>query len=1663
MPNRPTSNKNSSRRRRRQRQLDQPYQVLEPRQLLAVDFELNFSGTLFPTDSTALVPDVSSEITEDHIVEVANGRFLVHNRFTGTRVMSKSLDQFFDDAGSIIFTTAESPRVVFDDLSQRYIVAARGTGLGNWIHVAFSNTSDPTGEWQSLQFVADSTATRFNSDLTMAVDADAVYLTTNNYTAAQPDEIDNVSIYSIPKADMFLSNPTLTNMTRFEGLDPAVFGTTIQVASNFEASDGRAVAIGSLDVANKTMIDILGSDAAGATLDGPFMFNVDFGLTEPTHDPEIPHDSAGGGGEEFSEPPALIGQDSGNLLIVKHGFTGAIEERDGSIFAVQTISLDTEEGEEPTSSSINWFQLDVANRAVAGSTPIDPLEELENNTYQQTRDDNDLDPFAVALRGPVSHVLNPENGTFLFNPAIAVSSEGYVAITYNRVGGEDISTGVAVGTTVNGINRRNIQLEDDLLVQEGFADYNLNTTENDPWGFRGSVQVDPLQPNRFLISQPWANTTSRWTIQNSLIELVDMNPIIEADDADNTIVVRRADDPAYVEIEIDGEVTDTFLYDAVGRVEVWAQGGDDTFLIDYSNGDPVPSGGFVLDGAEGTDTIETNSPTGSTFDIGLPVFDIPFGSTYPDYLGTYQVRFGNGGGTDGFYNELSELVDFEEVLGGPGNDTFNFRDNHSLDGSANGQEGDDTFNFIDTPLDPLPFRPIHSGVNKNIIGGPGYDTLNFTQRENRVALEILSTNEEGGFNGRQVATEFEEEWGQPEQLAIGGFEHEEEDSFGGIENLVGSELFVDDSLTMLPANPGTWVIDDEFSSYTVEDKAGRDQTLDFFEWNLLTASTSDDLVYIRSNSVAPLVFDALDGSDEFTFSSTAPRLDGHVEDHSLMTLNAGTGRNVIRASNLGGQSDVSPLILQNRVIGLADFVYTIEGDGTIDMELWGSPFDDFFRLHSFQNQNTLIVRSDAGNDEFDIQDLSKAQIEVHGGRGDDTYFVEQVQDIGDRNLSLFDSLDDESDSLFIAGTSADERFIITTTLFDDLNFAFEGIENLGVDGKRGDDIFEILDYASDIIIRGGGDDDIFYLSSDGESFEGDLSGFVGANLTIDGGEGNNQLKISNALDTETGLEIVVREDRIEGLWDGELHFMSTNGGVFRSADGFDGIHIRGSNGGLDLFDGVALHADDSLTFEGLAGNDTFFARANVLGNVRFLGGEDNDTHNVVFGDAENRMVQIEDDGTAINRASFFGSSNDDTIAVLPTGVQFATQMATVSGNFQTLSVLARGGNDELSVAGNLANITRFFGEDGDDQFHAMGTDGMRSLRVLMGEGNDQVHLNEITENTFSIVQGENGDDLIAIGEGAKGTVIADGQAGSDTYEVQFALDTGRFVKAVDSGTAEMDALNITATEENDEFLVGGTRVNFLASDENVVFSAETETLNLNTGIGNDVVNVFGSSAGATNIVTGIGADEVHINSTTGADILTVDSGDGNDTLGIYSVTANTNLDIDAGNDDDSFIVGSSQTNDNGNLGVIRGQISLFGGSNSAAGQDSVYINDRRPSAPYAYLLTDSGLESIPGPRNISRPTFQGIQYSSMEFVRLDTTNLGNYIQVEGSSRTGFHIDGNDPADGTQIDTIELLDLPSSDGRQLHITDPDKGEGFWEFADNTLDIVFENIEQTIDGT
>lgn len=195
--------KNTRKRTRESRSL--AYDSLEARQMLAFSTGIDLVGAaLADGDINSLVPNPEGDVGPNHFVEIGEQTFTVYDR-NGVIVEATNLNQFFVDAGGELFgEDLQSPRVVYDRLSERWFAIATGNGegvfAGNRIHIAFSDTSDPSGQWQQLDFVADITGVKVHDNPTLAVDADGVYFSTQNF---ENNVLEDVAIYSIPKADLF--------------------------------------------------------------------------------------------------------------------------------------------------------------------------------------------------------------------------------------------------------------------------------------------------------------------------------------------------------------------------------------------------------------------------------------------------------------------------------------------------------------------------------------------------------------------------------------------------------------------------------------------------------------------------------------------------------------------------------------------------------------------------------------------------------------------------------------------------------------------------------------------------------------------------------------------------------------------------------------------------------------------------------------------------------------------------------------------------------------------------------------------------------------------------------------------------------------------------------------------------------------------------------------------------------------------------------------------------------------------------------------------------------------------------------------------------------------------------------------------------------------------
>ena len=320
--------------------------------------------------------------------------------------------------------------------------------------------------------------------------------------------------------------------------------------------------------------------------------------------------------------------------------------------------------------------------------------------------------------------------------------------------------------------------------------------------------------------------------------------------------------------------------------------------------------------------------------------------------------------------------------------------------------------------------------------------------------------------------------------------------------------------------------------------------------------------------------------------------------------------------------------------------------------------------------------------------------------------------------------------------------------------------------------------------------------------------------------------------------------------------------------------------------------------------------------------------------------------------------------------------------------------------------------------------------------------------------GFEGSDTYIVGLGVLGNLFLDGQNGSDSYNVQLGASGARRIDTRDTGDNGQDVTTVTGTTQNDRIAIRTTR--FLHNDEIVIFNENTERVAVNAGNGADRIVVFGSRSPLTEVFAGAGNDIFVVNGGSAADVINLQGQAGNDTFNVFRTSAGTTNNLFGNEGNDRFNIGSTVNADNGNLGLIRGELNVFGGSNDSGQEDQLVVNDSAGGAAYSYSVTPSRIAPIPGPFNLPRANFVGVNYdSSTEFVRLDGTVFANLFEVVASPVTRYFIDGNAPNNNVG-DRIVLQSQPG-DGSNLTVTNANLGNGFYAFNNGNELVQFTNIE------
>ena len=396
-------------------------------------------------------PDTMGAAGKTQLMEFVNGGVAVYDKATGTQLSKVSDIAFWATAGQ---TGANGDsRVMYDKAADRWIALSFGGSISD-IQIAVSNTSDATGGWKSTSF------TGFAGGIadypTLALDTNAVYIGTNNFSGAAGNPFRGTTLNVIPIASLVNAlAPTTTGITSFNtpynggGADG---GIAIQgVNSNVASTTGHVIAA-SLFFNDVIAYDIANTGTpAAAKVNAQYVGTADYAINN-------------GAGRQ----PNVGGIASNNRVVdtLDQRIGSSAYEVNGRIYAVYTVT--------PVGGDHTYVRYDVVDAV----------------THQ------------LLSEGQIGDGVHD-----YYEGSLAVNSQGRVVIAYNRSGsGADGKISVLAEVFTTNLNGALTQRGSELLLKVSDIDnYHNGSPEGSAaagrqrWGDYSAVSLDPTNDNTFWV------------------------------------------------------------------------------------------------------------------------------------------------------------------------------------------------------------------------------------------------------------------------------------------------------------------------------------------------------------------------------------------------------------------------------------------------------------------------------------------------------------------------------------------------------------------------------------------------------------------------------------------------------------------------------------------------------------------------------------------------------------------------------------------------------------------------------------------------------------------------------------------------------------------------------------------------------------------------------------------------------------------------------------------------------------------------------------------------------------------------------------------------------------------------------------------------------------
>jgi Ca2+-binding RTX toxin-like protein len=911
--------------------------------------------------------------------------------------------------------------------------------------------------------------------------------------------------------------------------------------------------------------------------------------------------------------------------------------------------------------------------------------------------------------------------------------------------------------------------------------------------------------------------------------------------------------------------------------------------------------------------------------------------------------------TSGVAGDVDHISNFENIIGGAGNDTLT---GNSQANTINGGAGDDT---------------IEGGAGADtLIGGGGTDTVSYAGDTAGVTINLQTqsvdhgdaqgdsisgfTNAIGGAGNDQIL------WST--SATISGGAGNDFFSGSGALNIVsggaGDDLLIENAsavdkfdggdgndtmsytvfgsavMVTLGANGGT-------SGLVVKSSDGSINGSVLTHVETIVGSAFDDI--LTANNLDTSLYGGA-GNDKFTGGAGADTLNGDGDND---VLTGGAGNDII---NGGDNDDIISGGLGADMLDGGDGV-----DGGVDTLSYATDTKGVTVNLTADMMTGLQSASGAAGGEANGDTISNFE-NVIGGNGADTITGDDGDNVIAGGLGN-DTLDGgASNANEVNGDTLDYSAAtagVTVDLYGGHATGGAGIDTISnfenvIGSKFNDTIsgssfvnhltggggIDTLDYSSsmgggiNVNLNDGGMQTVFGADAQGDT----ISGFTNVNGTNNGDElygdgnanvihgngGDDDVKGRGGADTLDGGTNDSGGDTVQ--YDESFGSVTVTLGVFNATTGASGLatvsggdaagdkvtnfeNLNGSNDASDVLGGNAgvnrikgLHGDDIIA--GGAGADLLD------------GGADNDTVSYAAS-AQAVTVSLANQG---NSADGNGDANFNDSMNAGTQQTGGDAQGDLLWNFENLigsknNDTLTGDNGDNIIAGGLGNDILDGGSGGIDTLDysaaaAAVTVDLYGGAATGGAGNDTIsHFENVIGSKFNdVISGSAAHNVL---DGGNGTDTLDFHASANMTGV--VIDLSNSHGLTQTGDAAGDTFlnfeNITGTDQNDT-LVGTSGVNVLkggAGDDSIEGGAGADTLDGGAGT-NDILSYLHSTAavtitlGATGGGTGSGGDAA---GDTFTNFESITGGSGNDVL-----TGNASGNIISGRDGNDTLTGGAQ-------------------------------------------------------------------------------------------------------------------------------------------------------------